>query len=63
MLWELPQALETTFEVQRKTRNEEIARGKISFPTYKMHFLFFFLLFGPFLLSKLLTFLFLVHVK
>jgi hypothetical protein len=62
MLWELPQALETTFEVQRKTRNEEIARGKISFPTYKMHF-FSPLLFGSFLLSKLLTFLFLVHVK
>ncbi len=62
MLWELPQALETTFEVERKTRNEEIARGKISFPTYKMHFFFFFLLFGPFLLSKLLSyFLFILN--
>jgi hypothetical protein len=42
MLWELPQALETTFEVQRKTRNEEIARGKISFPTYTTHLFSFF---------------------
>jgi hypothetical protein len=46
MLWELPQALEITFEVQKKTSNEEIARRKISFPTYKMHlFSFFFSLY------------------
>jgi len=37
----LPQALEIIFEVQRKRINEKITRRKISFPTYKMHFLKF----------------------
>jgi hypothetical protein len=41
MLWELPQALEITFEVQKKTSNEERARGKISLPTYRTHFFLF----------------------
>jgi hypothetical protein len=49
----LPQALEIIFEMQRKMRNEKIARRKISFSTYKM---LFFPLFGPLLLSRLLTF-------
>jgi hypothetical protein len=55
----LPQAqvLEIIFEVPRKRSN-----GKISFSTYKTFFSLF-LLFGPLLLSKLLTFSFLVHFK
>jgi len=53
----LPQALETIFEVQSERSNE-----KISFPKYKTWF-FFFLLFGPLLLSNLITFLFLIHLK
>jgi hypothetical protein len=60
----LPQALEIIFEVQMKRRNEKIARRKISFPTHKTRFFFlFFLLFGPLLLSKLLTFSFPIHFK
>jgi len=55
----LPQALEIIFEVQRKKNNEKITRRKLSFSTYKMIF-FLFLLFGRLLLSKLLTFSFLV---
>jgi hypothetical protein len=34
----LPQALEIVFEVQRKRRNEKIARRKINFSTYKTRF-------------------------
>jgi hypothetical protein len=37
----LPQAFEIIFEVQRKKNNEKITRRKISFPTYKTHFVFF----------------------
>jgi hypothetical protein len=59
----LPQAVEIIFEVQRKRNNEKIARRKINFSTYKMQFFSFFLLFGPLLLSKLLTFSFLFHFK
>jgi len=57
----LPQALEIIFEMQRKRSNEKIARRKKSFPTHKT--LFFPVVFGPLLLSKLLTFSFLVHFK
>jgi hypothetical protein len=56
----LPQALEFIFEMQIKRSNEKIARKRISFPTYQMHF---FLLFGPLLLSKLLTISFLIDFK
>jgi hypothetical protein len=58
----LPQALKIIFEVQRKRSNEKITRRKISFPTYKTHFFSFFL-FEPPLLSNLITFLFLIHLK
>jgi hypothetical protein len=44
-----------------KRSNEKLARRKISFPTHKMRF--FFSLLGPLLLSKLITFSFLVHLK
>jgi hypothetical protein len=37
----LRQALEIIFEVQRKSVNEKITRRKISFPTYKTHFILF----------------------
>jgi hypothetical protein len=57
----LPQFLEIIFEVQRKMNNEKIIKREISFPTYKTRF--FFLLFGPFLLSNLITFLFLIRFK
>jgi hypothetical protein len=50
----LPHILEIVFKEQMKMSIEKITREKKSFSTYKMHFLF--LLFGPFLLSKLLTF-------
>jgi len=59
----LPQALEIIFEVQRKRNNEKIIRKKISFPTYKTCFSFFFLFFGPLLLSNLITFLYVIHLK
>jgi hypothetical protein len=52
----LPQALEIIFEVQRKKSNK-----KKSFPNYKT--LFYFLPFGPVLLSELITFLFLIHFE
>jgi len=58
----LSQALETIFGVQRKRRNEKITR-KISIPTYKTLFSSFFLLFGPLLLSNLVTFLSLIPLK
>jgi hypothetical protein len=39
----LPQALEITFEMQRKMSNEKITRNKKkNFPTYKTCFFFFF---------------------
>jgi hypothetical protein len=54
------------FELQMKRSNEKIVRRKIAFQLTK-HFFFsfflFFFLFGPFLLSKFLTFSFLVHFK
>jgi hypothetical protein len=59
----LPQALEIILEVQRKMINEKISRKIKSFPTYKRHFFFFFLLFGPLLPSNLITFIFLIHFK
>jgi len=59
----LPQVLEIIFEVQRKMSNEKITRREISFPTYKTRFFFLFFLFGPLLLSKFVTFLFLVNFK
>jgi hypothetical protein len=52
----LPQAPKIIIEVQRKRSNEKITRRKISFPTYKPHLLFFFLLFGALLL-------FLIYLK
>jgi len=55
----LTQALKIIFQVQRKMNNEKIARRKISFSIYKMCFF----LFGTFLLSKFIAFLFLVHFK
>jgi hypothetical protein len=55
MLWVLPQALEPTFEVQRKSRNEEIARGKISFPTYTTHLFSFLWTFPPLKASNFLV--------
>jgi hypothetical protein len=54
----LPQALEIIFEVQMNWSNEKIARRKISFPTHKMWFFFSLLLFEPFLLSKILIYIF-----
>jgi hypothetical protein len=57
----LRQALEIIFEVQRKRINEKITREKISFLTYKT--CFFFLLFGPFPFSNLITFLFFMYFK
>jgi hypothetical protein len=60
----LSQELDIIFEVQMKRTNEKIARRKTSFPTLKMCFFHIFsLLFGSLLLSKLLTFSFLVHFK
>ncbi len=55
----LPQVLKIIFKVQRKISNEKITKREISFPIYKTHFFFF----GPFLLSNLITFLFLINFK
>jgi hypothetical protein len=51
-------ALEIIFEVPRKRSN-----GTINFSTYKTRFFFCLPLFGPLLLSNLLTFSFLIHFK
>jgi hypothetical protein len=61
----LPQALEIIFEVQRKRSNEKITRrkNKLSNLQNVCVRVFFFLLFVPLLFSKLITFLFLVHLK
>jgi hypothetical protein len=59
----LPRALEIVYEVQMKRSNEKITSKIISFPTYKGHFIFIFFLFGPFLFSNLITFLFFIHFK
>jgi hypothetical protein len=55
----LPQALEIIFEAQMKKNNAKITRRKISFSTYKnvCVCVCFFSLFGPLLLSNLITFL------
>ncbi len=58
----LPQASEVIFEVQMKWNNEKVKRRKISFSTYKTHFILFFF-FGPLLFSNLIIFLFLIHFK
>jgi hypothetical protein len=60
----IPPALEIILEVQMKRSNEKIVRRKISISTHKTCFFFLsLLLFGPLLLSKLVTFSFLVHLK
>jgi hypothetical protein len=67
----LRQALNIIFQVQRKTSNEKLARRKITFIFQLTNlqnacsfFLFFvFSLFGPLLLSNLITFKFLIHLK
>jgi len=59
----LPQDPEIIFEVQMKRSNEKIVRRKIAFQLTKHVFSPFFFLFGPLLLSKLLTFSFFVHFK
>jgi hypothetical protein len=56
----LPQALEIVLEVQRKKNNEKITRRKMNFPTFKS--LFFFPLW-TFLLSNLITYLFIIYFK
>jgi hypothetical protein len=57
----LPQVLEMIFEVQRKRINEKITRRIISFSKLQNTFFSFLLFFGTFLLSDLVTFLFLIH--
>jgi len=62
----LPQAWEIIFEMQRKMSNEKNSKKKTkAFQLTKRicFFVFFFLLFEPLLLLKLLTFSFLVHLK
>jgi len=66
MLWDtLSQALEIIFEVQMKRSNEKIASRQVSFFSNSQNtfFFLFFLLFGPFVLLKLLTFSFRAHFK
>jgi hypothetical protein len=55
----LPQALEIIFEAQRKRTNEKKKKKKLS----ELQNAIFFLLFGPPLLSNLITFLFLIQFK
>jgi len=57
----LPQALEIILVVQMKMSNEKVARKKKKL--FNSQNMSSFLLFGPLLLSKLLTFSFLVHFK
>ncbi len=59
----LPQALEIISEVQRKRINEKITRRKISFPTYKTRFFFFFPSFLTFPNFKPRNFLFFIRFK
>jgi hypothetical protein len=58
----LPPVQEIIFEVQSKMNNEKIARRKINFSTYKTCFFFFFSFLWTFLLSKLQTFSFFIHL-
>jgi hypothetical protein len=61
----LPQALEIVFEMKRKRSNEKITRRrkkKKKLSNLRNTFFSVLLLFGPLLLSKLLTFSFLVHL-
>jgi hypothetical protein len=58
----LPQALEIIFEVQRKMGNEIIIIIIIKAFQLTKHFFFSFL-FGPLLLSNLITFLIFIHFK
>jgi len=59
------QALEIIFEVQRKRSDKKISTRKISFPIYKTRFflLLLLLMFGALLLSNLITFLFIIHLR
>jgi hypothetical protein len=59
----LPEALEILFEVQRKRNNEKISKKKNKLSNSKNMIFFCFLLFGPLLLSKLLTFTFTIHFE
>jgi hypothetical protein len=62
----LPQALEIIFEVQGKRSNEKINKKKKKKKLsnlQNMFFFLFFIIFGPRLLSNLITFLFLIHFK
>jgi hypothetical protein len=54
----LPQALEIILEVQMARNNEKITRKKISFPTYKTLFFFFFFSLDSSYFSNLIIFLF-----
>jgi hypothetical protein len=54
----LPQALEFIFEVQMKRINEKNNKKKNRVFNLQNMFFSFFLLFGPLLLSNLITFLF-----
>jgi hypothetical protein len=58
----LPQALEIILVVQMKMSDEKVAREKKK-KLFNSQNMSSFLLFGPLLLSKLLTFSFLVHFK
>jgi len=53
------QVLEIIFEMQRKMNNEKIIIKEIHFLTYKTRFFFL----GSFLLSNLITLLFLIYFK
>jgi hypothetical protein len=57
----LPQVLEIIFEMQRKMSNEKITRKKKKLSNF--FFFFIFSLFGPLLLSYLVTFLLLIDFK
>jgi len=58
----LPQVLEIIFEVQRKISNEKVTKKK-KFSNLQNTFFFLFFLFGPFLLSNVITLFIFIHLK
>jgi hypothetical protein len=59
----LSQALDIIFEVQRKRSNQKITLKKKKKFNLQNALFFFFLLFGPLLLSNLITFLYIIYLK
>ncbi len=64
MSWEpYLKLLKSSSKPKGKGLMKKITRRKKNFPNFQILFFFFFLLFGPLLLSNLVSFLFFIHLK